>query len=255
MADYRARHPDPSTVARSTAQEPLPGPFGALVTASYCPLLRFGDDPTSRYSRPTRLHRCFTRAGARQVSLREQRDWCLTDRFVDCLWFSPANAAKMAEALSPGGSVRQHGIPDRDRAPQARGRHDRLNRASPLEARRGSSPSRSSRPSKRLVAFIGAVVVAAATLGSIWVRDLVTPEIDPFRGLEVLPETSHVRPTASTVQSDGPHEGQEASSLFFGEGTVAEPGDATIDEAAGVSGAALDDGEDGIPTEPPFFSQ
>ncbi len=62
----------------------LPADVEAAAAPGVCPHLGFADDPTSRYSRPVRLHRCSAKGAGAPVPLETQRDLCLTDGFPRC---------------------------------------------------------------------------------------------------------------------------------------------------------------------------
>jgi hypothetical protein len=49
-----------------------------------CPHLRYADDPANRYSRPTRMHRCFASGHPTLVSLDEQKLLCFTAGYGVC---------------------------------------------------------------------------------------------------------------------------------------------------------------------------
>jgi hypothetical protein len=78
----------PPTVEPSTAHEAderLIVPVDPV-----CPRLGFADDPDNRFSRPTRLHRCFADTTPAAVSTDEQLRFCLTTGHTGCPRFAHA---------------------------------------------------------------------------------------------------------------------------------------------------------------------
>ena len=53
-------------------------------TTAHCPKLGFEDDPANSFDRPTRLHRCFAAGTPLPLSLDQQRELCLSDKFGTC---------------------------------------------------------------------------------------------------------------------------------------------------------------------------
>lgn len=74
-----------------------------------CPKLGYADDRGGRYSRPTRLHRCYASGSGVPVSTHEQGELCLTNRFGTCPRFVGAagdqTAGTSAGSGSPGGAA------------------------------------------------------------------------------------------------------------------------------------------------------
>jgi hypothetical protein len=93
----------PEVVATQQFVEASP----ALAPTGPCPKLGFADEPASRYSRPTQLHRCFAGAGPERISVEDQQALCLTDRFPAC---ARLNTAATPAALELGRMRAIHGI-------------------------------------------------------------------------------------------------------------------------------------------------
>ncbi len=72
----------PAPQPERPARPATPGPSPNIGTG--CASLRYADDPTNRYSRPTQLHRCYAAGYPSPVSLQEQRTLCLTAGFAMC---------------------------------------------------------------------------------------------------------------------------------------------------------------------------
>jgi hypothetical protein len=85
--------------SETTVVMPRPASTTPLVTDAAdtspgrCPKLGFEDDPSSSFSRPTRLHRCFAAGTSLPLSLDQQRDLCLSDQFRACPRLSEAQTA------------------------------------------------------------------------------------------------------------------------------------------------------------------
>jgi Bacterial SH3 domain len=54
------------------------------LTSALCPALGFVDNRDAHYSHPTNLHRCFAGPAPDRVSIRQQREQCLTQTFASC---------------------------------------------------------------------------------------------------------------------------------------------------------------------------
>jgi hypothetical protein len=96
-----------STSPEVVATQPLVEAPPALAPSGPCPKLGFADEPASRYSRPTQLHRCFAGASPERISVEEQQALCLTDQFPAC---ARLNMAATPAALDLGSMRAFHGI-------------------------------------------------------------------------------------------------------------------------------------------------
>ena len=62
------------------------------VSPRACPKLGFEDDPSTSFGRPTRLHRCFAAGRPLPVSMDQQRELCMDERFATCPRLAAAGA-------------------------------------------------------------------------------------------------------------------------------------------------------------------
>lgn len=93
-SDSKTRRPIRPSVspARPSARSPgseagapvAPRPPVVAAENSVCPELGFADDRSYHYPRPVRLNHCFARGHSGPVSIAEQRNLCLTERFPTC---------------------------------------------------------------------------------------------------------------------------------------------------------------------------
>jgi DNA-directed RNA polymerase specialized sigma24 family protein len=102
-AFFRPSNPGrrPTSAAATAERPPAPAATTARPTGTgACPHLGFADDPANRYSRPTRMHRCFATGYSASLSIEEQRSYCLTSGFAACprLGGTRSDAAAAAEA-------------------------------------------------------------------------------------------------------------------------------------------------------------
>jgi hypothetical protein len=88
------------------AEDALAAPELTVPSENRCPKLGFEDDPSTVHGRPTRLHRCFAAGAPLPLSLDQQRELCLSEKFGMCPRLAMAG-------LEPGLATGRDSVPRR----------------------------------------------------------------------------------------------------------------------------------------------
>ena len=150
----------------SVAANPSAGPDATVTSPVHaCPSLGFVDEPTSHYSHPTHLHRCYAGVSPLRLSTQQQRELCLTDGFVSCPRLGgayPAKPTPVATAAAPRLATPAYVRTNREPAQSSAGPEPKTeDQAPPLPVMRRSA--RAGSIVRGIVAGIGLAIGVAAT--------------------------------------------------------------------------------------------
>lgn len=165
--ERRASTPAPPPTKHDAAD--FPGlPSDGTVLGS-CPVLGFADDPCSRFSRPTQMHRCFAVGKPGQVTLHEQRSLCLTPEFVHCprwlAWLARhGTVVPHGRRASPRGRPRRTSTPPQPSAPTRVDRPWRQHSSEPSGSLQAFWQTTSFPRRAMLIAIVVIVIVNVALL-------------------------------------------------------------------------------------------
>lgn len=81
------------------------GTSTASAAAYPCPKLGISQDPSSIFSFPTPLHRCFAFSASEPIALEYQQEFCLTNRFPDCARYIAATYPSVRPEVAPSLTV------------------------------------------------------------------------------------------------------------------------------------------------------